>query len=45
MAAEQPVLDEEELAPPLDPSPYLGTIGSRVMGTPTWMPLRCQVAE
>jgi hypothetical protein len=29
----------------LDPSPYLGTIRSRVMGTPVWLPLRCQVSE
>ena len=27
---------------PLDPSPYLGTIRSQVMGTPTWLPWRCQ---
>jgi len=26
----------------LDPSPYLGTIRSQVMGVPTWLPLRCQ---
>jgi len=25
----------------LDPSPYLGTIRSQVMGIPTWLPLRC----
>jgi len=40
MAAEQPVPGETEF-----PSPYLGTVGSPVMGTPTWMPLRCQVVE
>jgi hypothetical protein len=26
----------------LDPSPYLGTVRSQVMGVPTWLPLRCQ---
>jgi hypothetical protein len=26
----------------LDPSPYLGTVRSQVMGVPTWVPLRCQ---
>ena len=26
----------------LDPSPYLGTIRSQVMGTPDWLPWRCQ---
>ena len=26
----------------LDPSPYLGTVRSQVMGLPTWLPLRCQ---
>ena len=25
----------------LDPSPYLGTIRSQIMGIPTWLPLRC----
>ena len=45
MAAEQPVPGETDLARPLDPSPYLGTVGSPVMGAPTWMPLCCQVAE
>ena len=25
----------------LDPSPYLGTIRSQIMGVPTWLPLRC----
>ena len=25
----------------LDPSPYLGTIRSQVMGVPTWLPLHC----
>jgi len=27
---------------PLDPSPYLGTVRSQVMGIPTWLPWRCQ---
>ena len=36
---------KEESGGPLDPSPYLGTVGSNVMGTPTWMPLRCQPSE
>lgn len=45
VTAEQPVPDEKDSVRPLDPSPYLGTVGSFVMGTPTWMPLRCQVAE
>jgi hypothetical protein len=26
----------------LDPSPYLRTVRSQVMGVPTWLPLRCQ---
>jgi hypothetical protein len=26
----------------LDPSPYLGTVRSQVMGTPDWLPVRCQ---
>jgi hypothetical protein len=30
---------------PLDPSPYLGTIRSQIMGIPTWLPLRCQAGE
>ena len=30
---------------PLDPSPYLGTVGSPVMGRRTWIPLRCQSLE
>lgn len=30
---------------PLDPSPYLGTVGSVVMGRPTWIPLRCQAFD
>ena len=44
-----PLLPEEETPSrgaeiefALDPSPYLGTIRSRVMGVPTWLPLRCQ---
>ena len=27
---------------PLDPSPYLGTVRSQVMGAPDWLPWRCQ---
>jgi hypothetical protein len=26
----------------LDPSPYIGTVRSQVMGVSTWLPLRCQ---
>ena len=26
----------------LDPSPYIGTIRSQIMGIPTWLPLRCR---
>jgi hypothetical protein len=26
----------------LDPSPYIGTIRSQIMGSPVWLPLRCQ---
>ncbi|MDY6875772.1 MAG: glycosyltransferase family 39 protein [Chloroflexota bacterium] len=45
-----PLIPEEEDMPSrdteiefaLDPSPYLGTIRSQVMGIPTWLPLRCQ---
>ena len=43
-----PLIPEEEPSPEetvefaLDPSPYLGTIRSQVMGVPTWLPLRCQ---
>ena len=39
----EPAPGESELERPLDPSPYLGTVGSVVMGAPTWLPLRCQV--
>ena len=35
-----PKKTEPEFA--LDPSPYLGTVRSQVMGLPTWLPLRCQ---
>lgn len=34
--------DKSEPQFALDPSPYLGTIRSQVMGTPTWLPMRCQ---
>jgi len=43
VGGEEPVPDEREQRRPLDPSPYLGTVGSVVMGAPTWLPLRCQV--
>jgi len=43
VGGEEPAPDESELERPLDPSPYLGTVGSVVMGAPTWLPLRCQV--
>jgi hypothetical protein len=36
----EPDKSEPEFA--LDPSPYLGTIRSQVMGIPTWLPMRCQ---
>jgi len=42
VAEEEPLPDGSELERPLDPSPYLGTVGSVVMGRPTWMPLRCR---
>jgi len=35
----------EDGSRPLDPSPYLGTVGSAVMGRPTWIPLRCQAFD
>ncbi|MEE8392089.1 MAG: glycosyltransferase family 39 protein [Anaerolineae bacterium] len=38
----KPAPEETEPTFALDPSPYLGTIRSRVMGVPTWLPLRCQ---
>ncbi|MCP4537416.1 MAG: hypothetical protein GY832_09750 [Chloroflexi bacterium] len=38
---EVPSIDTE-ITFALDPSPYLGTIRSRVMGVPTWLPLSCQ---
>jgi len=34
--------DKKEPQFALDPSPYLGTIRSQVMGIPTWLPMRCQ---
>jgi hypothetical protein len=34
--------DKSEPQFALDPSPYLGTIRSQVMGVPTWLPLQCQ---
>ena len=41
MPEETPSKDMEiEFA--FDPSPYLGTIRSQVMGVATWLPLRCQ---
>lgn len=45
VADEGPVSGETEADQPLDPSPYLGTVGSAVMGRPTWLPLRCQAFE
>jgi hypothetical protein len=33
---------DREIRFALDPSPYLGTVRSQVMGVPTWLPLRCQ---
>jgi len=33
---------DTEITVALDPSPYLGTVRSQVMGVPTWIPLRCQ---
>ena len=43
VGGEEPAPDEREQRRPLDPSPYLGAVGSVVMGAPTWLPLRCQV--
>jgi hypothetical protein len=37
--------DEVELSGSLDPSPYLGTVGSVVMDYRTWIPLRCRALE
>lgn len=37
---EEPSSEDKEFA--LDPTPYLGTIRSQIMGVPTWLPLRCQ---
>jgi hypothetical protein len=34
--------DKSEPQFALDPSPYLGTIRSQVMGVPTWLPIQCQ---
>lgn len=45
VAEEEPSPGGAELERPLDPSPYLGTVGSVVMGYPTWMPLHCQASE
>ncbi|UCC63153.1 MAG: glycosyltransferase family 39 protein [Anaerolineae bacterium] len=42
VAEEEPTPDRAEDARPLDPSPYLGTVGSNVMGYLEWMPLQCQ---
>ena len=36
---EEPPSEETEFA--LDPSPYLGTVRSQVMGTSEWLPMRC----
>ena len=36
---------DEEIEFSLDPSPYLGTIRSQVMGAPTWIPLHCRENE
>ncbi len=33
---------DEEIEFALDPSPYLGTVRSQVMGVATWLPLHCQ---
>jgi hypothetical protein len=49
-AEDVPLIPEEDETPSrgtqttfaLDPSPYLGTIRSQVMGAPTWLSLRCQ---
>ena len=38
----EPAPEDTELRLALDPSPYLGTIRSQVMGVPTWLPLHCQ---
>lgn len=40
--ASEPPPDKKDPIFALDPSPYLGTIRSRVMGTPTWLPPLCQ---
>jgi len=37
-----PPSGDTEITFALDPSPYLGTVRSQVMGIPTWLPLRCQ---
>ena len=42
VAEEERAPDRTEDARPLDPSPYLGTVGSNVMGYLEWMPLQCQ---
>jgi len=42
MPEEETPSEDTEIEFALDPSPYLGTIRSQVMGVPTWLPLRCQ---
>jgi len=42
MPEEETPLRDTEIEAALDPSPYLGTIRSQVMGVPRWLPLRCQ---
>jgi hypothetical protein len=37
--------EDEEIEFALDPSPYLGTVRSQVMGVATWLPLNCQGGE
>jgi hypothetical protein len=39
---EGPSSEDTEVTFALDPSSYLGTIRSQVMGVPTWLPLRCR---
>jgi hypothetical protein len=41
-AQEEPMPGGKGPGGPLDPSPYLGTEGSVVMGQPEWIPLHCQ---
>jgi len=45
VAEEESVRDGIEKGGPLDPSPYLGTVGSFAMGRPIWLPVRCQAFE